>query len=255
MRSRRTAGGSPHRYRIGAVPATLALVFVLGFGASADAGVVATVGLAGAPLRIMPIGSSSTVGQGSPATAGFRGPLEAVLDRDGIAYDMVGSQRSGPPSLRDPDHEGYGGATMARMQPYVAGWVADQKPDIVLLQVGTNDLISGVGAAVTATRLDTMLSTIRSVSSAHVVVAGVWAPLRSRAAARAEYTRLAAAVVERHRAAGEPVTFADASALLRPGDLADGLHPNAVGYRRIAALWDREIRSYLASQRRADGYV
>ena len=195
------------------------------------------------PLRIMPLGSSSTVGGGSPQTAGFRGPLETLLTRDGIAFDMVGSQHSGPPSVPDLDHEGHGGWTMTRMQPLVAGWVTAAHPDVILLQVGTNDLLSGTSAAATATRLDTMLTTIHSVSTASVVVAGVWAPLPTRAAARAEYPRLATDVVRRHHGRGEAVTFMDAATVLRAGDLFDGLHPDAAGYRKIAVLWERQIRS------------
>jgi acyl-CoA thioesterase I len=240
------------RERFGAVSAVVSLVCVVAFGASADAGstpdprlATAAVGLAGSPLRIMPLGSSSTVGAGSSRTAGFRLPLQAMLAEDGIVFDMVGSQRSGPPGMADPDHEGHGGWTMQQMQPEVTGWVERQHPDVILLQVGTNDLISGVGATVTAARLDRMLRTIRSVTSAYVIVAGIWAPLRSRLPSRAEYARLAAAVVARHQAEGANVTYVDASTLLGPGDLYDSLHPGAAGYRKIAALWEREIRGYL----------
>jgi hypothetical protein len=195
----------------------------------------------------MPLGSSSTVGTGSLATAGFRGPLEVLLADDGIAYDIVGSQHSGPPSLPDRDHEGHAGWTMTRMQPLLAGWVARQHPDVVLLQVGTNDLITGTSAAATARRLDTMLNTIRTTSPAYVIVAGIWAPLRTHVLARAEYARLASAVVARHRAAGQPTTFVDTSTLLAPTDLFDGLHPDAAGYRKIAGMWEREIRSHLTA--------
>ena len=191
----------------------------------------------------MPLGSSSTVGAGSPQTAGFRGPLEALLVRDGIAFDVVGSQHSGPPSLPDADHEGHGGWTMVQMQPLVAGWVTAARPDVVLLQVGTNDLLAGASAATTAARLDAMLTTIRSVSAARVIVAGVWAPLPARSAARAAYAPLAAAVVARHQACGEAVIFLDTSRLLRAGDLADGLHPNARGCSAIAQLSESRIRA------------
>ncbi|MBN9097109.1 MULTISPECIES: SGNH/GDSL hydrolase family protein [unclassified Pseudonocardia] len=237
--------------RVGGLLGIVAVVLVTGFGVRSDAGVDprAISPAADTPsvraLRIMPLGSSSTVGAGSLGTAGFRWPLESLLARDGIAYDMVGSQQSGPAAMPDRDHEGHGGWTMARMQPLVAGWMARQRPDVVLLQVGTNDLITGVPPAVVAQRLDTMLRTIRSTSTAGVIVAGVWAPLRSRLPARAEYARLAAAVVARHRSAGEPVTFVDTSTLLGPGDVADGLHPSAAGYRKIAAIWEREIRSFV----------
>jgi lysophospholipase L1-like esterase len=230
------------------VAAVVVALTALASGPTASASPVrATVPVASppAPVRIMPLGSSSTVGVGGSAEAGFRGPLEALLDRRGIAYDMVGSQHSGPAWLRDRDHEGHGGWTMARMQPLVAGWVARQRPDLVLLQVGTNDLIAGASAQVTAQRLDTMLSTIGAMSHAYVIVVGVWAPLPGHPLARAQYARLAQAVVARHRAAGQHTTFLDTGRLLGPTDLFDGLHPNAAGYRKIARLWERAICAYL----------
>ena len=203
------------------------------------------------PLRIMPLGSSSTVGTGSLATAGFRGPLETLLAADHIAYDMVGSQHSGPLSLPDRDHEGHAGWTMRRMQPFVAGWIARQHPDVVLLQVGTNDLLTGTSATATAQRLDTVLtSTNAAASHAYVIVAGVWAPLPAHAPARAQFAHLASDVVSRHRAAGQATTFVDTSTLLSSTDLFDGLHPNAVGYRKIAGIWERAIRSYLIARER-----
>lgn len=233
---------------VGGVAVVLAVVFCVRADAGSDSRPPAPVAGASAlpALRIMPLGSSSTVGAGSLDTAGFRQPLEVLLTRDGIAYDMVGSQQSGPLSMADRDHEGHGGWTMALMQPQLVGWMVRQHPDLVLLQVGTNDLLAGTPAATVAQRLDTMLTTIRATSSAGVIVAGVWAPLRTRLAARAEYARLAATVVARHRFAGEHVTFADTSTLLGPGDLFDGLHPDAAGYRKVADMWEREIRSFLA---------
>lgn len=199
-------------------------------------------------IRIMPLGSSSTVGTGSLATAGFRGPLQTLLTIDHVAYDMVGSQHSGPPSLPDRDHEGHVGWTMRRMQPFIAGWVARQHPDVILLQVGTNDLLTGTTATATAQRLDTVLTTISAAAPhAYVIVAGVWAPLPAHALARAQFTYLASDIVNRHRAAGQASTFLDTSTLLSSADLFDGVHPNSLGYRKIAHLWERAIHSYLTA--------
>ena len=194
----------------------------------------------------MPLGSSSTVGAGSLQTGGFRGPLEELLTRDGIAYDMVGSQRSGPPSMADPDHEGHGGATIPQLLPQVGGWITRQHPDLVLLQVGTNDLLGGASAADTAGRLDAMLAAIHAAGPVPVIVAGVWAPLENRKRARAEYPALAAAVVGRWQARGDRVRFVDTGTLLGPAEIADGLHPNTAGAVKIAAMWEREIRDFVA---------
>jgi acyl-CoA thioesterase-1 len=238
-----------------AVAAAVVLTVMFGVGphdaagSSRVVGAATTAGVAVHTLRIMALGNSSTVGVGSPATAGFRGPLESLLARDGIAFVMVGSQQTGPPSVPDRHHEGHTGWTMAQMQPLVAGWMRAQRPDVVLLQVGTNDLNSGVSAGATAARLDRLLDTIHGVSNAGVIVAGVWAPLRDHLQARADYQRLASAVVARHEGRGQRMIFVDTSTLLGPGDLFDGLHPNRNGYRKIAVVWDREIRSFVAGRR------
>lgn len=209
----------------------------------ADPVPVPAVGSGPAPLRIMPLGASSTVGAGSEATAGYRGPLRERLAAAGIAVDLVGSQRSGPPSMPDRDHEGHGGATLARLAPFVDGWVRRARPDVVLLHAGTNDLLHGVTAEVAAQRLRTVLDAVYAASGAHVVVAGVWAPLPGRERERAAFARRTGDVVMAYRLLGYRISYADTSTLLAPGDFVDGLHADAGGYRRIAGMWEREIRS------------
>ena len=204
--------------------------------------------ITGEPLRIMALGASSTVGTGSPATAGYRGPLQELLAEDGLTVDMVGSQQDGPPPVPDRDHEGRGGWTLAQMIPSVAGWVTQAHPDVVLLHAGTNDLIQGVSARLTAERLDAVLDAIEGVSDAHIVVAGVWAPLPDRRAARAEFAERAAAVVREHQEQGQHVTYVDTGALLSHGEFADGLHPNAAGYRRIARMWEKQTLAAVAER-------
>jgi acyl-CoA thioesterase I len=192
-------------------------------------------------LRIMPLGASSTVGSGSPETAGYRGPLQWLLARDGVTVDMVGSQRSGPASVRDCDYEGRSGLTLEDMRPRVAGWVRRADPDVVLLHMGTNDLLKGASAEKTVSRLEDVLSQIVAVSDAHVVVAGVWAPLPGEARDRAEFNRLGAALVADFRRRGHSMRYLDVSEPLESDELADGLHPNATGYRLIAAMWERQV--------------
>ncbi|MFC5230559.1 GDSL-type esterase/lipase family protein [Pseudonocardia zijingensis] len=192
-------------------------------------------------LRVMPLGASSTVGEGSLETAGYRGPLQAMLARDRVTVDMVGSQHGGPASVPDRDYQGYGGMTLEDLRPKVAGWVRSADPDVVLLHAGTNDLLKGASAEQTAQRLDAVLSEIVSVTDAHVIVAGVWAPLQKDPRDRAEFDRLAAQVVAGYRERGHSMRYADTSELLESDELADGLHPNAAGYRVIAAMWERQL--------------
>ncbi|MHA6624698.1 GDSL-type esterase/lipase family protein [Pseudonocardia sichuanensis] len=205
-----------------------------------------SAGTAPATVRIMPLGASSTVGVGSPETAGYRGPLQELLARDGLSVDLVGSQRDGPDSVPDRDHEGHNGITLEQMRPRVAEWVRSARPDVVLLHNGTNDLLQGASPAEAAERLEGVLAEIARVSDAHVVVAGVWAPLPGDGRDREEFERLSAVTVAGFWERGHPMRFVDATDLLTPAGLADGLHPNARGYRRIAEMWEREILDVLA---------
>ncbi|MHA6792838.1 SGNH/GDSL hydrolase family protein [Pseudonocardia bannensis] len=205
-----------------------------------------------APLRVMPLGASSTEGVGSPATAGYRGPLSELLRHDGVAVDFVGSKRGGPASLADRDHEGHSGWTIAMLAPRVAAWLRATRPDVVLLHAGTNDLGAGASGAVVAGRLDDLLNRIYTAAPrTHVIVAGVWATMRSRSAARADLAARTPRVVARHHTLGHSIDFVDTTHLLSPSDFTDSLHANASGYRKIAAMWDREIEAYLAARRAA----
>lgn len=196
-------------------------------------------------VRIMPLGASSTVGKGSWETAGYRGPLQRMLASEGLDVDFVGSKSDGPDSVPDRDHEGRSGITLEAMEPRVAEWVRKARPDIVLLHNGTNDLLLGASPKKVAERLEGVLDEIVSVSDAHVIVAGVWAPMPDDERAREEFERLATVVVSEFWERGHSMRFVDATDLLGPADVKDGLHPNADGYRKIASMWEREILDIL----------
>jgi acyl-CoA thioesterase I len=210
------------------------------------------LGTAGLPLRVMPLGASSTEGIGSPATAGYRGPLYADLAADGVRVDYVGSQRKGFAGMADPDNEGHSGWTLQRMTPKVRGWVAAADPDVVLLHMGTNDVNTGATGATAAARLDSLLGEVFvGAPRTHVIVAGIWAALPTHLADRAEFARLVPGLVAKYRAQGRSIEFVDTSNLLSSKDFTDALHANAGGYSKIAAMWSTEISGWLAARRAA----
>jgi acyl-CoA thioesterase I len=203
-----------------------------------------SAGTAPGTVRVMPLGASSTVGKGSPETAGYRGPLQELLARDGVDVDLVGSLSDGPDSVPDRDHEGRSGITLEAMEPRVAGWVRKAGPDVILLHNGTNDLLQGASAKEAAGRLEGVLSEIVEVSGAHVIVAGVWGA-RGDERTREEFERLSAVTVAGFWERGHSMRFVDATDLLTADELADGLHPNTEGYQRIAEMWEQEILDVL----------
>jgi lysophospholipase L1-like esterase len=232
------------RIRIGRGLVVLACLTAVLAGVRAGTVVQRSAGAGPGAVRVMPLGASSTVGKGSPETAGYRGPLQELLARDGVDVDLVGSLNNGPGSVPDRDHEGRSGITLEAMEPHVAGWVRKAGPDVILLHNGTNDLLQGAAAEEAAVRLEGVLSEIVAVSDAHVIVAGVWGE-RGDERTREEFERLSAVTVARFWERGHSMRFVDATDLLRPDELADGLHPDTEGYQRIAEMWEQEILDVL----------
>ena len=113
-----------------------------------------------APLRLLPLGDSLTMGCGSSACAaanwtascgkdvgGYRLPLWAALTAAGVNVTMVGTQRSGPAwaPAAATSHEGHPGWRTAQVLSILPAWAAT-RPDVLLVHLGTNDV--GQGRAV-----------------------------------------------------------------------------------------------------------
>jgi acyl-CoA thioesterase-1 len=238
----------PSRRILTGVVATVAAVALSALPAAdrpEDAEVPAAVDDPGV-VRVMPLGASSTVGVGSPATAGYRLPLWQRLAADGVRIDYVGSRSSGPDALPDTDHEGRSGWTAARMVPMTGGWVLAAQPDVVLLHAGTNDLLQDASARTTAASLDRLLDRVFAAAPhTHVIMAGVWAPLPKQRAERARLAEYLPRVAAAHRAAGHSVEFVDTATLFPAGRTADGLHAGPGAYRTIASVWADRIEAHL----------
>ena len=100
-------------------------------------------------VTLMPLGDSITLGVGSSTGSSYRGYLQHALWDQRIAYDFLGSQRSGtmpaepsPPygdsPAYDPDHEGHSGWRIDEIGAQAPCWVAGAQPNIVTLHLGTN---------------------------------------------------------------------------------------------------------------------
>lgn len=146
-------------------------------------------------LRILAVGDSITAGYtdnpgwaNHPFMFGYRGPLYTRLATAGYPFQFVGSSpepwdgTSGDPTrggtympsldLRTLDqdhHRGYGGHAIAQVQAGIAGWIAADKPDVILLLIGINGIGPGSPAA-----LNTLVDTIvAAVPDLHVIVAQI----------------------------------------------------------------------------------
>jgi len=196
-----------------------------------------------APLRVMPLGDSLTYGVGSSTGDGYRRTLRAELGVAGVAVDFVGSQRSGVGA--DADNEGHPGWRTEDLAAYLPDWLAAAQPDVVLLDIGTNDIIQRYGAAVAAARTAGLLDRItRQLPRVRVVVAKLLVVGYAAADFR-RYNGMLASIVAARRSR---VSLADMSRI-SPRSTVDGVHPTDVGYRQMAYQWYQALRPVLAGGR------
>ena len=129
---------------------------------------------------------------------------------------------------------------MARLAAEVNGWLATSRPDVVLLQAGTNDLRTAGGANGAAARLSALVTRIvRARPRAQVFVAKVTGVrgdpiLQARTDA---FNRAVPLIVARH---GPRVHLVDQSGV-RGLDIRDVRHPNDFGFAKMSWNWYRAL--------------
>jgi lysophospholipase L1-like esterase len=253
------------------------------------------------PYRILCVGDSITHGYIN-ADNGYRKYLCYYLQQNGIAYDMVGPENNwteeatynwnGTTITYDPQHCGYSGySTMSysgRIGIYETlfgsgNLLETYQPDIVLLQIGTNDLLdasldirAGIGDIRETTtaleRLETVVDEILAnldgsdvlfvttipdidaVSCASWVASYEWTMNIPAAQVPAKvqecvdlYNAGIKALVAEKQAEGKSVQLGDVNSIIdyTAGDLEDGCHPSEQGYAKMGVHWAEKITAYL----------
>ncbi|MDT5033984.1 MAG: hypothetical protein QOC94_4155 [Actinoplanes sp.] len=216
-----------------------------------SAAVAATPGLArsgsattAAPLKIMPLGDSITMGIGSATMSSYRIDLQERLKAAGLAVDMVGSQQTGAPATADLDNEGHSGWTIAKIAGSVDGWLATYQPDAVLLMAGTNDLRTAAGAVGATSRLAALITQIKAdAPTTEIFVAKITGTRNGGRTGQQKRTAAYNANVPGIVAsAGFRVHLVDQSTV-RDLDIRDGLHPNDFGYSKMSWNWYLAMRN------------
>ena len=183
---------------------------------------IIAIGASPPPERplVLAFGDSLTAGFGLDQGLGFAPQLQATLRRHGIAATVVDGGVSGDTSE----------AGKARL-----GWTLDgleRKPDLVILELGANDMLRGLDPALTERNLDVMLAELKR-RDIPVLFAGMRAAPNLDPAYVARFDAIYPALASRHGVATYPF-FLDGVAAEKGMQQADGMHPTFGGVKRIA---------------------
>jgi lysophospholipase L1-like esterase len=218
----------------GAVAVAAAVLAYVGPAASAESN---------GGVRVMPLGDSITDGFNVPG--GYRTGLWQRFAPAGLTVDFVGTQFNGPANLGDHDHEGHSGWRIDQLDANIVSWVQSTTPRTVLLHIGTNDVIQNLNLPNAPARLSALIDKITGTAPTAEVFVATIIPLASASQESAVRTYNAAipGVVQGKVAAGRHVHLVDLHSALTAADLADGIHPNAGGYNKMAAAWWAALQS------------
>jgi acyl-CoA thioesterase-1 len=183
------------------------------------------------PYKIVGFGDSLMAGYGLDAGQGFPEKLEKALRDKGHDVVIVNAGVSGDTTA--------GG--LSRLD-----WSVPDGTQLVVLELGANDMLRGVGPGVTEKNLDAMLTRLKQ-RNIDVLLAGMRAAPNLgpdyRAAFDAIYPRLA----EKHGVALYPF-FLDGVAADRAYLLDDRMHPNAQGIDRMVEKLLPAVEKMLATR-------
>ncbi|WDZ82929.1 ricin-type beta-trefoil lectin domain protein [Micromonospora cathayae] len=205
------------------------------------AGVLTPVGPAAAEsnggVRVMPLGDSIT--EGTQVPGGYRIGLWQRLVTGRYTVDFVGSQFNGPASLGDHDHQGHPGWRIDQIDANVVNWLNTQRPQSVLLHIGTNDVLQNYQVSTAPNRLSALIDKITNTAPNAEVFVAQLTPLSNSGQEAAVRTFNAAipGIVQSKKNAGKRVHLVDMHSALTTADLIDGIHPTAAGYDKMAARW------------------
>jgi acyl-CoA thioesterase-1 len=202
--------------------------------ALAAAGLI-IVGLAAAgaaePYKIVGVGDSLMAGYGLDAGQGFPERLEQALRAKGHDVVILNAGVTGDTTS--------GGR--ARLD-----WSVPDDADLVILELGANDMLRGVAPEITERNLDAMITRLRERRMA-VLLVGMRAAPNLGADYQADFDAIFPRLARKHDI---PLYgfFLDGVAADARYLLEDGMHPNAAGIDRMVERFAPPLEAVIAAE-------
>jgi len=182
--------------------------------------------------KIVAFGDSLTAGFGLAEKDSYPYLLQKNLDSDGYNYEVVNAGVSGETSL--------GG--LERID-----WVLEQDNiDILVLELGANDLLRGLPVAKMKENLGTIIKKAKA-KNVKVLLCGMLAPETMGATYQRDYVMAFPDLASEHKVEFLPFVLENI-ALKKELNQADGIHPNAEGSKIMTANIYKSLKPMLSGK-------
>lgn len=181
---------------------------------------------------ILAFGDSLTAGYGLNGQDSFPSRLETALRESGYDVRVINGGVSGDTTA--------GG--LARLD-----WLMQERPDLVIVELGANDALRGLDPAMTRRNLDAIVTGIKK-QGARVLLAGMLAPPNMGPEYGKEFNSIYDDLARDHNIVLYPF-FLEGVAGEPALNLDDGMHPNARGVAEIVERMLPTVVKALAGER------
>ena len=161
-------------------------------------------------------GDSLTAGYGVTLEESYPSLLEARLKEEGINVTILNMGVSGETSAAGKDRTGF---------------VLDQKPDIILLGLGANDMLRSLPVASTRENLEKIIQDLQG-SGVKIVLLGMKSTVTNGLSYKREFDQIYEDLAKKYSLPLVPFFLEDV-ALVSELNTSDGIHPNKAGYQLI----------------------
>jgi acyl-CoA thioesterase-1 len=182
---------------------------------------------------IVAMGDSLTEGYGVLEEEAWPSLLQEMLKEKGLRLKVVNAGVSGETSS----------GALSRIR-----WILRLKPDILILETGANDGLRGVDPAVTEKNIAQILTLLKE-ENITVVLAGMKMVVNMGKPYTDAFEKIYPSLAERFGVTLIPF-FLDGVATIPTLNGADGIHPNAAGYRVLVRNLFPYVMDAIASWRK-----